>query len=220
MKTNNSMITKKFFYDEKDKMIKMSVYSDIEAIPRFNTYYEYDDNGNMIHTINPEHKYEVRSTYDERGNRILDTITEDSEVFAIKYEYDDHDRLIKEIEENEITEYVYSGDSTNVTTVRCSFGEITHEYDQYDNLTCVIDSRTGEKSYRNNEYDENNRLVRYTGDDSICENEYDTNGNLTKKTISWFTDDGHIYIRRINTYKYDEKNRCTDEIIEMLRSSV
>ena len=195
--------------------------------------YEYDDKGNLIKSVS---KYEdgsymlgsiIEMEYDEDGDMLKSTTYDEDGTIVTSSEYvwnkdktectvTYHDASGKA---NQTISQSYNADKKLIKAAyETSYTEFI--YDDHNNLKETISysldgSITGKCEYQN-EYDENDRLVKATyvnyftdetgnlyqpGGDSYSVMEYDDNGNLAKET-SYSVDDDSVQF--INIYEYEK----------------
>lgn len=187
-----------FFYDDQGNLIQEISYHSSYSSVKFITFtvYDYDENNRLIHKhVEDDYNnvYEhITYTYDESGN-IISSVLNDSLMTITNYEYDEYGRVIRE--------------SDCIDTYH-------YHYDEYDNISCIINTTTNDVIHYSNEY-ENNRLVRAISEEDITEYEYNEKGYLINKTVKSMASDGDILYTIIFRYTYDENSRIATEIYEI-----
>jgi len=163
------------------KVVRLVPYDECKKISMesFYPFYEYDDNGNIIHE-KEKNGYEVWREYNENENLLHEW---DNEGWDVKMEYNSNGVMIHLINSNGVEErcndagYVIYKKNVNGVEYRC-------EYDKYNNRVHFKDSSGYEEWY---EYDETGKKILLTKNSSGCESRYDLSGYLTyKKSISGF----------------------------------
>jgi len=137
--------------------------------------YEYDPNGNLIHTVDPNGFQTLRSytdkgllatgtdanghttkyTYDTQSN--LEDVN-DALGNVTHYTYDDIGRVIKKTDaRGQETKYSYDENNNLLTTTDANGKTLSYDYDENDNKISFTDKRGKIRTYH---YNENNILYR------------------------------------------------------------
>lgn len=135
---NEQKVTFSYAYDDMDRMVSYIRESDGKIVQ--GETYEYFDDCGSYRWIVDNGIYEYR--YDEKGNEISNTFTNKSGVVASSMinEYDEHNSLVKSVDNNGATtlyENTYNDNLLTETVIKVD-GEttsiVTYEYDDYGNL--------------------------------------------------------------------------------------
>jgi len=179
------------------------------------TKYEYDKNNNLTHQIDPNNN-DVEFEYDQLNRKKMQIQHKQAEDLITRYYYDEEGNMVtlKDPENNKFS-YEYDGlgrkiksQYPNNKTPFYTIREITHDYDENDNITRVEEQKTNNdgtsiKDITINSYDMFDRLISSNQRGYTLIYDYDPNGNRTLvKTASGTT-----------SYTYNNRNWLTDAVI-------
>ena len=173
----------KFFYDDKNRMIEMQYYHNVETDNQTEKY-SYDENGN--NTLIEYFDYEGNLTdkviriFDPENNLIK--IENYSEQFESLFSYSEHE---------------YDPDDNSmisVTYIRDEFDRMTIEYMNKEGNTTLTEEYNAEETLVSKTFEE------YNADGKLISSKtYDISDSLIRKTIYECDDDGNL----INKISYD-----------------
>lgn len=233
-KANNKTVN---VYDSEKRLVKTTTYETADTeTDGLTTRYVYDEDGNLIQTVYPhqynpdddlldvengQNEYDSQSVgdiveYDGSGN-IISSVNSFGE--EVTYTYDQNGHLVKTVQDDDVTRYVYDGGDNLLQVVYPDQYvaaddlldlEATPPVDQYANAN-VGDRYT---------YDDVGNVLTYVNRyDQTITNTYDAYGNLTTvskpyNTVYNFGIDGRVaseaYGNYHRTYTYlDSQNQTT-----------
>ncbi len=208
--SDNQGKTTSYVYDKSGQVIQKNYYDGT------NEQWVYDANGNII-------SYKDRiggittNTYDKNNNQIQTT----KGTITLKTEYDEVNRVIKEINELGLTTtYKYDVYDNVICEIDVYGNETKYKYDEFGNVIETVDIYGNVES---NEYDGNNLIKSISKEGLVTTYQYDdfnreiskTNPNGTIETKEY---ENSLLVKevdqrgKITEYRYDEYGRNVETI--------
>ena len=220
-KANNQTVN---LYDSENRLVKTTTYeSAANQTNGLTTRYVYDVDGNLIQVVYP-HQYNPaedlldvanhqnqygsqtvgdRAEYDENGNITSFINSFGEEVTCV---YDENQHLVKTVQNNDVTRYVYDGGDNLLQVI------YPDQYTASDDLldldaTPPVDQYADDSVGDRYTYDENGNVLTYVNRyDQTTTNTYDENGTLTSVTKP-----NNSVFNGNSVFCFDEKGRVTTE---------
>jgi RHS repeat-associated protein len=178
------------------------------------TYYEYDDNGNLI-KVSDSLGNKTHYSYDELGNKTSQT---DPNGNITRFEYDNLGRLAKHIlPSGHFEKYSYDVNGNIIKKKDFNGNTFQFKYDKLNNLLSKIYPNDSKILY---EYTQNGQLKTITSQSGITSYTYNSMGALVNVKMSVGIGIRYSYDKKGNRisvkipsgttrYEYDENNRIT-----------
>ena len=178
-------------YDDENHLISTTIRAYHNSVLKTKAYKTYDICGNITsYDDGYGHKWEYE--YDKNNNLILSSNSNGKEI---RHVYDEQNRHIKSIEDDQecIFEYFYDADMNMYTCLmKNSMGKILMATEMDDNMKPIHISYAGgsECSYT---YDKNGKCILSNNDGVISKMKYNSNGDLIDTSISTGFHSSSIY---------------------------
>ncbi len=166
------------------------------------TLYEYDIQGRLTKVTNPNEIINVY-TYDDAGNRLSKTSTNDDVSVVTNYTYDEQNRLIKTVTGDTTTYYGYDNNGNQIS----EWARISNKHIGNNRVELSKPSHSTDGLMTLYEYDAFDRLIKIEQGSDVIENAYTADGKKLSRTtngeVTYYVYDGNVVIEEQNASNYE-----------------